>query len=63
MPIARESEDHVFLNVFKPMERYESGSARQRRLYREHGSWGELIKDSVQRFQDEVNASSTAIRH
>src|SRR5262249_41392510 len=38
-PVARESGDHVFLNVFKPMERYESGSARQRRLFREHGNW------------------------
>ncbi len=50
MPIARESNDHVFLNVFKPMDRYESGAASQRRLYREHGSWKALIDDSVQRF-------------
>ena len=61
MPIARESSDHAFLNVFKPMDRYESGAARQRRLYREHGSWQELIDDSVRRFQEDVAGASTSL--
>lgn len=52
LPIAKESNDHVFLNVFKPMDKYESGAARQRRLYRDHGNWKALIDDSVQRFPE-----------
>lgn len=64
MPIARESSDHSFLNVFKPMDSYESGSARQRRLYRAHGSWSELIGDSVRRFQEDVaGAGGNGVRH
>jgi glutamate---cysteine ligase / carboxylate-amine ligase len=60
VPIARESGDHVFLNVFKPMDRYESGAARQRRLYRENGSPRELIRDSVERFREDVGAANLA---
>jgi len=58
MPIARESLDHSFLNVFKPMDRFENGAARQRRLYREHGSWKTLIDDGVHRFQEDVAMAS-----
>ncbi len=63
MPIAQESSDHGFLNVFKPMDPYESGSARQRSLYREHGFWSQLIGDSVRRFQEDVAGVSNGVRH
>jgi carboxylate-amine ligase len=42
LPIARESGDEKYLAGFKPIEKYETGADRQRRLFREKGSWKAL---------------------
>jgi carboxylate-amine ligase len=45
MPIARETGDHSFLQGLGPIDRFESGAARQRRIYREVGNFQALIDD------------------
>ncbi len=60
LPIARETGDHVFLGVFGPVERYETGAARQRRCYRDHGNGKALIDDAVRRWQEEITLTTPA---
>ena len=45
LPIARETGDESFLAPFLPPERFESGSDRQRRVYRDAGSWRAVMDD------------------
>src|SRR5262249_45936811 len=45
LPIAQETGDHPFLAVFGPIEKFESGAARQRRIYREAGNWRAVVYD------------------
>jgi glutamate---cysteine ligase / carboxylate-amine ligase len=54
MPIARESGDHAPLMKILPLDAFESGADRQRRLYREHGDWQSLIQDSIARLDEEL---------
>jgi carboxylate-amine ligase len=42
-PIAREHGDERYLAPFRAMDRFETGSDRQRRLFREHGDWKVLV--------------------
>jgi carboxylate-amine ligase len=49
MPLAREAGDQSFLAVLQPIDRYETGAVRQRRLYRETGSWKALIDEMTRR--------------
>src|SRR5262249_54649081 len=44
LPIARETGEHSFLRSLQPADRLESGAERQRRLYRDTGSWKALIE-------------------
>ncbi len=53
-PIARETGGYPFLAALIPTDKFESGADRQRRLYREHGSWPALIDDLTKRFADEL---------
>ncbi len=55
MPVARESGDHAHLQRIGPITSFESGSAWQRRRYREHGEWRELIRESIERLGDELH--------
>lgn len=55
MPIARESDDHVYLAALQPIPRFESGAARQRRLYRESGNWKALTSDMTRRLSEELD--------
>ena len=57
-PIAREHGDQPFLAGLGPIDKFESGAARQRRLYREVGSWKAVIDDMTRRFKDELQATS-----
>jgi CheY-like chemotaxis protein len=50
MPIARETGVHPFLAAFQPMDKFESGAARQRRIYRGAGTWQAVIHDLKARF-------------
>ncbi len=61
MPIARESGDDAFLASLLPVEDFELGAERQRRMYRETGSWPELIKDMRERLSAEIDAAGSTI--
>jgi carboxylate-amine ligase len=52
MPAAREAGDHSFLLALQPIDKFESGAARQRRLYRETGNWKAVTDDLIQRFAE-----------
>lgn len=41
--------DRPFLKHWQSLDHLESGAARQRRLYREHGSWQFIVRDMVER--------------
>jgi carboxylate-amine ligase len=53
-PIAQETGDQPFLDVFQPLDHFETGSARQRRLYRDQGDWRPVIDDMNQRLGAEL---------
>jgi carboxylate-amine ligase len=53
-PIAKETGDLTFLTNLEPIDKFESGAARQRRLYRETGSWQAVMDDLVQRLASEL---------
>jgi carboxylate-amine ligase len=59
-PIARESGDDVFLRGLEPLDKFESGAQRQRRLYRAGGDWRLLIQDAVQRLEQELKLMPAA---
>jgi carboxylate-amine ligase len=52
LPIARETGDHPFLTALQPIDKFESGAARQRRIYRESGNWKSVIDDLKTRFAE-----------
>jgi carboxylate-amine ligase len=58
-PIAAESGDQTFLDVFKP-GKFESGADRQRRIYREKGDWKPVVDDMVQRLAAELERAGTS---
>ena len=51
LPVAKENGDDRYLAALLPLEKFESGADRQRRLYRETGSWPALIADMIQRWR------------
>jgi hypothetical protein len=56
MPIARETGDDVFLAPLLPLEKFESGAERQRRLYRKSGSARPLVDDMIASLSAELDA-------
>jgi carboxylate-amine ligase len=60
MPIARESGDHIFLSPLIRVDKFESGSARQRRIYREFGHWKAVIDDLTHQFSQDLGANEHA---
>jgi carboxylate-amine ligase len=54
LPIARETGDASFLTALQPIDHFESGAARQRRLYRETGLWRAVIDDLTGRFATDL---------
>ena len=59
MPVARESGDHAHLLKIQPLDKLETGAERQRRLFREHGEWQAIIRDSVKRLSAELKGAAT----
>jgi carboxylate-amine ligase len=57
MPVAQETGDAAFLAPLQPVERLESASDRQRRLYRDTGDWKAVIDDMKQRLAQELEAA------
>jgi glutamate---cysteine ligase / carboxylate-amine ligase len=53
-PIARETGDDAFLAALEPLDNFESGADRQRRLYREAGNWQTVIDDMKGRVAQEL---------
>ncbi len=53
-PIARTVGEDGFLDVFRPVERFESGAARLRRLYRQTGSWQPVLEAMKNRWLHEL---------
>jgi glutamate---cysteine ligase / carboxylate-amine ligase len=65
LPIAREFGDDRFLAPLNAIDRFETGAARQRRIYRETGQWKAVIDDSITRLVEELDkhhAAKTAAR-
>jgi carboxylate-amine ligase len=56
MPIARETGDDVFLSPLLPLDKFESGAERQRRLYRKSGSARPLVDDMIASLSAELDA-------
>jgi carboxylate-amine ligase len=52
LPIAMESGDHPFLAALQPIERFETGASRQRRIYRQAGSWKAVVYDLKRAFTE-----------
>ena len=59
LPIARESGDDVFLSTLLPLDQFESGADRQRRLYRESGDPRPLVDDMVASLAAELDDSQS----
>lgn len=53
-PIAEETGAKPFLAVFQPLDKFETGAARQRRVYKETGNWKAIIDDLVTQLGDEL---------
>jgi carboxylate-amine ligase len=53
-PIAKESGEEVFLDSIGPLAEFETGSERQRRVYRESGDWGVVVEDMKDRWAKEL---------
>jgi carboxylate-amine ligase len=61
LPVARESGEQGFLLALQPVESFESGAARQRRIYRETGAFKPVLDDLKQRLVDDLkNAPAPA---
>jgi carboxylate-amine ligase len=60
LPVARESGDHQFLSRLLPIDEFESGADRQRRIYRETGNWKAVMVDLIQRTSADLPAISGA---
>lgn len=56
VPVARETGDYPFLARLLPIDKFESGADRQRRIYREAGNWKAVIEDLTQRAAEELKA-------
>jgi carboxylate-amine ligase len=57
VPIAHETGDSPFLAALQPLNSFESGADRQRRLYRDAGNWKVVIDDMKGRLAQELNGA------
>ena len=61
LPIARENGDDHHLSALLPIEAFESGADRQRRIYRDSGQWRDLITDMEERLSQELDSPQPAV--
>jgi carboxylate-amine ligase len=59
-PIAQESGDDKYLAMFKPIEKYETGADRQRKLFRDKGSWTALTSALVDELARDLERAKPA---
>jgi carboxylate-amine ligase len=57
LPVAREMGDDQFLEALGPVDKFESGAAWQRRLYREAGNWRTLVEQQTAQFARDLTAA------
>ena len=62
-PIAQETGDAPFLAAFQPLDRFESGAERQRRLYRDAGNWKVVIEEMKDRLAQELTDAGRTERN
>jgi carboxylate-amine ligase len=55
MPVADDLGEARFLEVFQPVDRFETGAARRRRLYRQTGDWRVVLDDMRQGIFGEIS--------
>jgi carboxylate-amine ligase len=60
MPIARECGDDKYLAQFKPIERYETGADRQRKLFRDKGNWRALTAHLAEELAHDLERAKLA---
>jgi len=54
--IARANGDDAYFGPLLKLDKFESGSARMRRLYREHGDWKDVMREQVRSFSEELKS-------
>jgi carboxylate-amine ligase len=57
-PVARETGDYPYLARLLPIDEFESGANRQRRIYRETGNWKAVIGDLTHRAAEELKVNA-----
>jgi carboxylate-amine ligase len=50
IPVAREIGEYEFLRAILPLNRFETGAAHQRHLYRQFGTWQAVLEDTKARW-------------
>jgi carboxylate-amine ligase len=55
-PTAGESGDDRYFAAVRPVDKFESGSERQRRIYRETGRWKAITDDAARRMEEDLAA-------
>ena len=53
-PVAREAGEAAFLQALQPLELLETGAERQRRIYRDTGTWKSVVDDMKTRWVNEL---------
>ncbi|MGE0758574.1 MAG: YbdK family carboxylate-amine ligase [Pirellulaceae bacterium] len=56
LPFARETGDATYLGALQPVEKFESGAAWQRRVFRESGDWRELMRQLTARLANDLDS-------
>jgi gamma-glutamyl:cysteine ligase YbdK (ATP-grasp superfamily) len=51
-PIAEEHGDAVYLKALCPVDQFETGAARQRRIFHESGDWRELVAEMTRHWAE-----------
>ncbi|MFL5244857.1 MAG: YbdK family carboxylate-amine ligase [Gemmataceae bacterium] len=59
-PVAREAGEATFLDAFQPLDQFELGADRQRRLYRQTGNWHAVVADMRDRWLQEIHETAPA---
>ena len=53
-PMARQSGDLPYLQHLAPVDQWQTGAQRQRRLYRETGSWAAVVQQAVAQLNGDI---------
>lgn len=60
LPVAREAGDEVYLASLQPVEQFELGADRLRRIYRDSGSWKAVVDDMKRRWAQDLESGGAA---